>query len=130
MQIGDYEITDINIGNIDAIATYYAGEVVWSKDDIGAFIMRDSMGEGDWVFLAESNMTWAQWLISQYNTKGDEISFGSITGGGESLYGIIIDYSSSSSARMVVLGDTSAAQNQTINLGTKYSIEFKDLSEK
>ena len=130
MQIGDYEITDINIGNIDAIAAYYAGEVVWSKDDIGAFIMRDSMGEGDWVFLAESNMTWAQWLISQYNTKGDEISFGSITGGGESLYGIIIDYSSSSSARMVVLGDTSAAQNQTINLGTKYLIEFKDLSEK
>lgn len=130
MQIGDYEITDINIGNIDAIAAYYAGEVVWSKDDIGAFIMRDSMGEGDWVFLAESNMTWAQWLISQYNTKGDEISFGSITGGGESLYGIIIDYSSSSSARMVVLGGTSAAQNQTINLGTKYLIEFKDLSEK
>lgn len=130
MQIGDYEVTDINIGSIDAIAAYYAGEVVWSKDGIGAFIMRDSMGEGDWVFLAESNMTWAQWLISQYNTKGDEISFGSIAGGGESLYGIIIDYSSSSSARMVVLGDTSAAQNQTINLGTEYLIEFKDLSEK
>lgn len=130
MQIGDYEITNISIGDIDAIAVYYAGEVTWSKNNIGAFKMRDSMGEGDWTFLAEDNMTWAQWLDSQYNTKGSEISFGSISGGGETLYGIIIDYYSSSSAEMVVLGDTSAAQNQTINLGTNYLMEYKDLSEK
>lgn len=130
MQIGINEVNDISLGSIEAIAAYYAGEVAWAKDGIDKFTMTDSFGEGRWTFLAEPNMTWATWLLSGYNTKGDDLSFGSISGGGETLYGIIINRYSSSDAYMVVLGSTSAAQNEEINLGGNYIMEYKSLSEK